>query len=58
MHGEISLGVRHENEGQHAIVECRPDRLLDPEKLHKFQVQAKKPHPRDRAFIQYIDVLR
>ena len=56
MHGEISLGVHHENEGQQAAAECRHDRLLDPEKLHKFKVQAEKPHPRDRAFVQCIDV--
>ena len=56
MHGEISLGVHHENEVQHAAVECQPHHLLDPEQLHKFQVQEEKPHPRDRAFVQYIDV--
>ena len=56
MHGDISLGVRHENEGQQAAAKCRPDRLLDREQLHKFQVHSKKPHPRDRAFVQYIDV--
>ena len=51
MHGEISLGVHHENEGQHAADEWRPDFLPDPEQLHKFQVQAEKPHPRDRDFV-------
>ena len=58
MHGEISLGVHHENEGQHAAAECRPGRLIDPKKLHKFQVQAENPYPRDRDFVQYIDVPR
>ena len=57
MHGEISLGGHHE-EGQHVAVECQPDHLLDPVHLHKFQVQAEKPHPRDRDFVQCIDVPR
>ena len=56
MHGEISLGVRDENEGQQAAAKFQPDRLLDPEQLHKFQVQAENPHPSNRAFVQYIDV--
>ena len=50
MHGEISLGVRHENEGQQETVDYRF------EQLHKFQVQAEKPHPRDRDFVQCSDV--
>ena len=58
MNGEISMGGRHEKEGQHVAAECQPGHLLDPEKLHKFQVQTKKPHPRDRDFSQHIDVLR
>ena len=56
MHGEISLGVHHENEGQHAAAKCRPGHLLDPQQLHKFQVQAEKTHLRDRDFVQCIDV--
>ena len=56
MHGEISWGVCHENEGQQVVAECRPERLLDPEQLHKFQVQVENPHPRDRAFTQHIYV--
>ena len=58
MHGEISLGVRHENEGQQVAAECRPDHLLDLEQLQKFEVQVEKPHPRDRDFVQCIDVPR
>ena len=57
MHGEISIGGHPKKEGQHGILECQPDHLLDPKHLHKFQVQAKKPHPRDRAFSQHIYVL-
>ena len=52
MHKEISWGVRHENEGQQVVTECRPKRLLDLEQLHKFQVQVENPHLRNRACVQ------
>ena len=58
MHGEISIGGHPKKEGQHGILECRPDHLLDPNHIHKFQVQAKNPHLRDRAFGQHIYVLK
>ena len=50
------MGVHHENEGQQVAAKCRPNHLPNPEQLHKFQVQAEKPHPRDRAFVQCIDI--
>ena len=56
MHGEIYWGVHQETKGQQVVVECRADHLLDPEQLDKFQVQAEKPHPRDRSLVQYINV--
>ena len=56
MHGEISLASRLEQEGQQEVIECHRHHLLDPKQRHKFQVQVEKPHPRNRACVQYIDV--
>ena len=58
MHGEIFLGGHPEKEGQHVVVECQHDHLLDLKHIQKFQVHEENQHLRDRVFSHHIYVPR